>query len=112
MPQEPLTSKRLKSALLAACAAALLVASSAGIARAGDDDDEDVPYDTRIVRGVMHQFGLRGPGDGPPIDYRERSPLVVPPSLDLPPPEAATPAPKASWPSRCRLAHSWRRCAP
>lgn len=98
MPQEPLRSKRLRCALLAACAAALLVASGAGIARAGDDD-EDVPYDTKIMRGVMHQLGLQAPGDGSSIDYRERSPLVVPPTRDLPPPEAAAPAPKvANWP--------------
>lgn len=85
--------------LLAACAAALLVASSAGIARAGDDDEEDVPYDTKIMRGFMHQLGLQAPGDGANIDYRERSPLVVPPTRDLPPPEAATDAPKGvNWP--------------
>ncbi len=33
------------------------------------------------------------------IDYRERSPLVVPPSLDLPPPaSASSAAPVANWP--------------
>ena len=33
------------------------------------------------------------------IDYRERSPLVVPPKLDLPPPAASTDAAKvANWP--------------
>ena len=33
------------------------------------------------------------------IDYRERSPLVIPPTLDLPPPEAADAAARnPAWP--------------
>ena len=98
MPQEPLTSKKLTRALLAACAAALIVTSSAGLARA-EDDEEDVPYDTKILRSLMTGLGLKRDGEGSGIDYRERSPLVVPPSRDLPPPEAAAPAPNAAnWP--------------
>jgi hypothetical protein len=34
----------------------------------------------------------------PGIDYRERSPLVVPPKLDLPPPASATQASAPNWP--------------
>jgi hypothetical protein len=99
MPQQPSTSKRLRCALLAACGAALLVTANVGFARAGDDDEEDVPYDTKIFRNLMSGLGLKRDGEGPGIDYRERSPLVVPPSRDLPPPEAAMPAPKAAnWP--------------
>jgi hypothetical protein len=33
-----------------------------------------------------------------PIDYRERSPLVVPPKIDLPPPAASTQANAPNWP--------------
>lgn len=98
MPQEPLTTKKLARALLAACAVALVVASTSGLARA-EDDDEDVPYDTKILRGLMSGLGLKRDGEGSGIDYRERSPLVVPPTRDLPPPEVTGSAPNAAnWP--------------
>jgi hypothetical protein len=45
----------------------------------------------------MHGLGaVDGTEKG--IDYRERSPLVVPPKLNLPPPETANAAPKPNWP--------------
>lgn len=98
MPHKPLTIKKLTCALLAVAAAVVIVAGSAGIARA-QDDEEDVPYDTKILRGIMSGLGLKRDGEGPDIDYRERSPLVVPPSLNLPPPETAAPTPNAAnWP--------------
>jgi hypothetical protein len=69
------------------------------MARAEDDDDEDVPYDTKILRGLMSGLGLKRDGEGPGIEYRERSPLVVPPTRDLPPPEATGSTPSAAnWP--------------
>jgi hypothetical protein len=79
---------------LAPLALAAVVALSAGPARAADDDDNR-SVDSRIIDSVMKNFGLRS--DGEAIDYRERSPLVVPPRVDLPPPERAT-APVANWP--------------
>lgn len=99
MAQTPLTIKKLTCALLAASVAAVIFAASTGLARAGDDDDdEDVPYDTKVFRSIMGTMGLRRDGDVG-IDYRERSPLVVPPSLNLPPPEAAPATPNAAnWP--------------
>lgn len=50
-------------------------------AHAGDDEDEP-SFESKIIRGFL------GVGNGG-IDYRERSPLVIPPSGDLPPPESA-----------------------
>jgi hypothetical protein len=78
-----------------ALGAALLVASSA--ARAGDDEDEPT-FEEKIISGIMH--GLGGVNmDNSGIDYRERSPLVVPPKLDLPPPASASAEVKApNWP--------------
>ena len=64
--------------------AALLAAGTA--ARAGDDD-EKVPIDTKIIRGLLENLGLQRDGVG--INYEERSPLVIPPNHDLPPPESA-----------------------
>jgi len=63
---------------------ALLAAGTA--ARAGDDD-EKVPIDTKMIRGLLENLGLQRDGTG--INYEERSPLVIPPNHDLPPPESA-----------------------
>jgi hypothetical protein len=62
----------------------LLMASS--VARAQDDDDKT--FEEKIIDGIM--AGIGGTNmDNRGIDYRERSPLVVPPKLDLPPPVSA-----------------------
>jgi hypothetical protein len=73
----------------------LLFASNA--ARAGDDEDEPT-FEEKIISGIMH--GLGGINmDNSGIDYRERSPLVVPPKLDLPPPASASAEVKVpNWP--------------
>jgi hypothetical protein len=93
--------KRLRRAAAAAAVAlALALAWSAGSARAEDaDDDENVPLDSKIFRQFMKDLGLKREGDAM-IDYRERAPLVVPPSRDLPPPrdEAEVAAKTAAWP--------------
>lgn len=74
----------------------LLMTSHA--ARAGDDDDDDKTFEEKIIENVMR--GLGGTNmDNTGIDYRERSPLVVPPKLDLPPPQAAAKEAKVpNWP--------------
>src|ERR1700724_645226 len=63
-------------------------------ARAGDDDDSPT-----VMGKIMETFGLRDPkGSYAGIDYNERSPLVVPPTRDLPQPEASTAPPAPNWP--------------
>jgi hypothetical protein len=74
----------------------LLMAS--GVARAQDDDEDDKTFEEKIIEGIMQGIGgtnMENRG----IDYRERSPLVVPPKIDLPPPASAAEA-KAppNWP--------------
>src|SRR5947207_16006503 len=69
--------------------------------RGGDADDEDNSpsiwnLDQRLWNGFMSAMGLKN-GTEVGIDYRERSPLVVPPQSTLPPPETA-PARSAAWP--------------
>jgi hypothetical protein len=61
-------------------------------------NDEDEAFDTKIIRGFLRSLGLRN-GNEAGIEYRERSPLVVPPSRALPSPET-TPATAANpaWP--------------
>jgi hypothetical protein len=70
---------------------------AAGAARAADGDG-----DRSITERIVDSFNatVRGTNmDNRGIDYRERSPLVVPPKLDLPPPAAATDDVKvANWP--------------
>jgi hypothetical protein len=69
-----------------------------GVARAQDDEDDDKTFEEKIIEGVMR--GLGGTNmDNRGIDYRERSPLVVPPRLDLPPPASASAEVKTpNWP--------------
>jgi hypothetical protein len=71
-----------RAAIGCALAAGLLIASAP--ARAGDDD----PLELKIMDGVMGALGLSR--TSPTINYRERSPLVVPKGSDLPPPQSAS----------------------
>ena len=59
---------------------------AAGPVRAADDDDDDdKTFEEKIIEGIM--AGIGGTNmENRGIEYRERSPLVVPPKLDLPPP--------------------------
>jgi hypothetical protein len=70
---------------------------AAGAARA-DDDEDDKTFEEKIIEGIM--AGIGGTNmENRGIEYRERSPLVVPPKLDLPPPaSAAAEAPAPNWP--------------
>jgi hypothetical protein len=71
---------------------ALTVVLAVTVARAGDDQSEQKGF----LEGMFSSIG--GNSD-PPIDYRERSPLVVPPKLELPPPEDGTVEKKTpAWP--------------
>jgi hypothetical protein len=84
-----------RAVLVATIGLAVVVNSTAS--RAGDDDD-DALLDTKIVRGVLKAFGLRR-DDDQNIDYRERSPLVLPTGKSLPPPENANAVAKTpDWP--------------
>jgi hypothetical protein len=71
---------------------------AAGAARAQDDNEDDKTFEEKVIEGIM--AGIGGTNmDNRGIDYRERSPLVVPPKLDLPPPVAASSEVKdPNWP--------------
>ena len=73
---------------LAIVAMGIGLVMTAGAARAGDDDEDDKTFEEKIIEGIM--AGIGGTNmENRGIEYRERSPLVVPPKLDLPPPAAA-----------------------
>ena len=63
-----------------------------------DDDDDDLSFEQRVIKGILGGLGVNVGGAG--IDYHERSPLVIPPSMDLPPPgsAAAAAARDPAWP--------------
>jgi hypothetical protein len=63
-------------------------------ARAGDDDTAP---DIKFLQGLLEGIGLQS-GREKGIDYRERSPLVIPPSNALLPPETDTAANNPNWP--------------
>jgi hypothetical protein len=83
-------------------AATVGIAASAGFlataAHAADDDEMEL-LDTKILRGIMKGLGLKR--DGEAIEYRERSPLVLPPGKELnqlPPPETVNAKKSPDWP--------------
>jgi hypothetical protein len=70
---------------------------SANTARAADDDEDDSTFEEKIIKQIM--TGIGGTNmENTGIEYRERSPLVIPPRSDLPPPAAAAEAPAPNWP--------------
>ena len=93
------SSLRTLSRAALGCVLGVTLLAAATPARAADgNDNENVPLDTKIIRGFMEQLGLRQ--DGPGIAYGERPALVIPPNHDLPPPERtdAALARNPAWP--------------
>jgi hypothetical protein len=91
---------RRRIAATAAVALAVALATVAGGTSSfaqSAAEDEDVPLDTKLMRQFLKDLGLRRDGEG--IDYRERAPLVVPPSRNLPPPQnEASVTANPAWP--------------
>jgi hypothetical protein len=92
------SKRKFSRVVLAAAVGMAVVAGSAGTGAYAADDGEDELLDVKIFRGILKGLGLRK--DEASIDYRERSPLVLPPSKELPPPDtaAAAKAKTAGWP--------------
>jgi hypothetical protein len=87
---------KLANVVLGTVLAALVVCAHVPIAHAGDDDaDENESFTDKFLRTL----GIRNLGTTEyEINYSERSPLVVPPTRNLPTPVAATPSPAPNWP--------------
>jgi hypothetical protein len=88
----------LRRTLMAcACGALLAFASAMSVqAQTQADDEEEDTFEQKIIKNILGGMGVDVGRPG--IDYRERSPLVIPPTLDLPPPEAAGLANNPAWP--------------
>lgn len=54
-------------------------------------------FEEKLIDNLMSGLGAKSM-EKPGIEYRERSPLVVPPKLDLPPPAATEAAVAPNWP--------------
>lgn len=80
------SSRALRFGLRLAAIASVGLVITAGAAHAEDADDDEKTFEEKVIEGIM--AGIGGTNmENRGIDYRERSPLVVPPKLDLPPPE-------------------------
>src|ERR1700704_5559625 len=93
------SSRAMMRALrLAAVVLGIGLVMSSNAARAQDDDEDDSTFEEKIIKQIM--TGIGGTNmESTGIEYRERSPLVIPPRSDLPPPAAAAvEAPVPNWP--------------
>jgi hypothetical protein len=92
------SSIALRRALrLAVVVVGIALVMTAGAARAEEDDEDDKTFEEKIIEGIM--AGIGGTNmDNRGIDYRERSPLVVPPKLDLPSPASSADVKAPNWP--------------
>jgi hypothetical protein len=86
---------RLRHALFAGACGALFCLSGTVSAYAQAAEEEDT-FEQKVIKSFLGGLGVDVGRPG--IDYRERSPLVVPPSRDLPPPEAAAASRNPAWP--------------
>ncbi|KPF90560.1 hypothetical protein IP86_25715 [Rhodopseudomonas sp. AAP120] len=79
----------LRAARLAAAALGVGLVLTGSIARAQEaGEEDDRTFEEKLIGGLMKGIGATNM-ENSGIDYRERSPLVVPRNLDLPQPEAS-----------------------
>src|SRR6516165_325872 len=91
-------NRNFMRAALACGLGAVLIVACVATSLAGDDEEEDNVPDVQMMRSILKGFGLKRGDEA--IEYRERSPLVVPPTRDLPPPESeiSVKSKNAAWP--------------
>jgi len=94
------TKQARRIAFSGALGLALMAAFIPAGAQAQDDEDDKKSIwnlDKKLLNDLMRGLGFRN-GSEPQIEYRERSPLVIPPNRNLPPPEQAGAGRTAAWP--------------
>ena len=85
---------------VAACSvlAVAMIGTAAAQAQNESSPLENAP-DVQLFRSILGGMGVSR-GDEPDINYRERSPLVIPPETTLPPPESKSLAERTpNWPT-------------
>jgi hypothetical protein len=80
-----------------ACALTL-VAASAVRAQDADDQQPEMSFEHKLIDGLLRGIGGQNVESDKGIKYRERSPLVIPSKLDLPPPASTKTPTAANWP--------------
>jgi hypothetical protein len=89
---------RMRAPRVAAIALGIGLVMTVSAAHAGDDEVDTRTYGEKLMDNLKAPFRTTNM-ESAGIDYRERSPLVVPPQLDLPPPgSAATEVNAPNWP--------------
>jgi hypothetical protein len=88
-------TKSVARAALGGLFAITLIFAAGVAAFAGDDEDEDT-IEQKVIKNIMK--GMGADVDKDRIDFRERSPLVIPPTRDLPPPQEAGQITNPAWP--------------
>ena len=87
-----------KSLLVAAFGLGIALANSSHALAQDADDEDDKTFEQKIIDKVMKGLGAQSM-ENSGIDFRERSPLVIPPTNNLPAPEsAARTADAPNWP--------------
>jgi hypothetical protein len=91
-----LRGTKLFQIALSGAVVALALCGNTSFARAGDDD---VQSQESFTDKFLHTLGIRDPNETQyEINYSERSPLVVPPNRNLPPPVSSSGPPAPNWP--------------
>jgi len=87
---KPVRTKRIRQVALGGALGLIALAAIApGVARAQDSGDSG------LFGSVLKSLGIGGENH---IEYRERPPLVVPPTRDLPPPQTSATVRDPNWP--------------
>lgn len=86
MRDTEITSRKVSSGLLRRIAALTAIGMLIGVAPARAQSDDEPAKDDGLIGNLMRGLGATDGSGG--INYRERSPLVVPRQLTLPQPEA------------------------
>jgi hypothetical protein len=93
-----LKSSRARALRLAAVLLGIGLVLGTGPVRAEDDEEvDDRTFERKIMDNLMSGLGAKRIDDGG-IDYRERSPLVVPSKIALPPPQTGKAKLAPNWP--------------
>jgi len=80
-----------------ACALTL-AAASAVRAQDAEDQQPEMSFEHKLIDGLLRGIGGQNVESDNGIRYRERSPLVIPSKLDLPPPASTKTPTAANWP--------------